>query len=118
MRAERGARRDGAAGAGAEFPKNFGEVVRGIFKRLLRVLAHIYHAHYDRVVVLGEEAHVNTLLAHFVSFAQQFRLVDDKELAPLRPLVTELARLGAIAVGPDRQPPLQLTSPSTAATDG
>lgn len=52
---------------GVPFPKTFQSSVRQIFKRLFRVYAHIYHAHF-RVIVheLGEEAHLNTSFKHFV----------------------------------------------------
>jgi hypothetical protein len=52
---------------GVPFPKNFLSSVKQIFKRLFRVYAHIYHAHF-RVIVheLGEEAHLNTSFKHFV----------------------------------------------------
>ena len=31
-----------------------------IFKRLFRVYAHIYHSHFQKIVSLGAEAHLNT----------------------------------------------------------
>ena len=42
------------------FPKSFLSRVKTIFKRLFRVYAHIYYNHFQRVVSLGEEAHLNT----------------------------------------------------------
>ena len=85
-------------GAGAEFPKNFVEVVKLAFKRLFRVMAHIYYAHFDKIVILNEDAHLNTLFTHFVAFATHFKLLDDKELAPMRDLTTELSRAGSVPV--------------------
>ena len=54
--------------AGAPFPPNFRDVVKTIFKRLFRVYAHIYHSHFQKIVSLKEEAHLNTCFKHFVLF--------------------------------------------------
>lgn len=73
----------------AEFPKDFvPNVVRPIFRQLFRVLAHIIMHHYDKVLHLEEEAHLNTLFAHFIGFAQEFDLLDiKKDCAPLVDLI-------------------------------
>ena len=76
--------------AGAPFPDTFAATVRAVFKRLFRVYAHVYYSHFREVVALGEEAHLNTSLMHFVLFAREFRLVDKQELAPLQPLIDQL----------------------------
>ncbi|KAG9133284.1 hypothetical protein Leryth_025798 [Lithospermum erythrorhizon] len=36
---------------GAPFPPNFKDVVKTIFKRLFRVYAHIYHSHFQKIVI-------------------------------------------------------------------
>ena len=53
---------------GTPFPANFKEVVKTIFKRLFRVYAHIYHSHFQKIVSLKEEAHLNTCFKHFILF--------------------------------------------------
>ncbi|KAE8699903.1 MOB kinase activator-like 1B [Hibiscus syriacus] len=53
---------------GVPFPPNFKEVVKTIFKRLFRVYAHIYHSHFQKIVSLKEEAHLNTCFKHFILF--------------------------------------------------
>ena len=65
------------------FPRTFVDTVRTIFKRLFRVYAHIYHSHWDMMVSLGAEAHLNTCFKHFMYFTHAFALIDKKELAPL-----------------------------------
>ncbi|KAL9996130.1 putative MOB kinase activator family [Helianthus debilis subsp. tardiflorus] len=50
------------------FPSNFQDVVKTIFKRLFRVYAHIYHSHFQMIMSLKEEAHLNTYFKHFVLF--------------------------------------------------
>lgn len=72
------------------FPKNFLTIAKTILKRLFRVYAHIYHQHFDQVIKLSEEAHLNTSFKHFFFFVQEFNLVDKRELAPLQDLIDKL----------------------------
>ena len=57
---------------GAAFPKNFSQVVKQIFKRLFRVYAHIYYSHFEMVLALTEEAHINS------SFMRMFLFLFDR----------------------------------------
>ncbi|OIV98362.1 hypothetical protein TanjilG_16689 [Lupinus angustifolius] len=75
---------------GAPFPATFRDVVKTIFKRLFRVYAHIYHSHFQKIVSLKEEAHLNTCFKHFVLFTWEFRLIDNAELTPLQDLVESI----------------------------
>ncbi|KAB2017793.1 hypothetical protein ES319_D08G186500v1 [Gossypium barbadense] len=68
----------------------FKEVVKTIFKRLFRVYAHIYHSHFQKIVSLKEEAHLNTCFKHFILFTCEFGLIDKKELAPLQELIDSI----------------------------
>jgi MOB kinase activator 1 len=72
------------------FPKNFQQVVKTIFKRLFRIYAHIYYSHFNKIVSLGEEAHLNTCFKHYYYFITEFNLVDKKELEPLAELIQNL----------------------------
>lgn len=69
--------------ADVPFPKTFKGTVKNIFKRLFRVYAHIYYSHFEKIVELKAEAHLNTCFKHFIYFVLQFDLVEAKELAPL-----------------------------------
>lgn len=75
---------------GSQFSKSFDGHVKVIFKRLFRVYAHIYHEHFQRIVGMGAEAHLNTCFKHFIFFVTEFHLVDVKELAPLADLIIQL----------------------------
>jgi len=75
---------------GLPFPKNFQAIVRVIFKRLFRVYAHMYHSHFQKIVGLGAEAHLNTCFKHFIYFVHEFKLIDPKELQPLKDLIDSL----------------------------
>jgi MOB kinase activator 1 len=68
---------------GVPFPKNFLSMIKTIFKRLFRVYAHIYHTHFQVILALGLEYHLNTCFKHFIFFIDEFKLVEEKELAPL-----------------------------------
>ena len=42
---------------GVPFPRNFETIIKVIFKRLFRVYAHIYHTHFQHIMLLSAETH-------------------------------------------------------------
>jgi Mob1/phocein family len=80
----------GFGSADVPFPKTFINTVKVIFKRLFRVYAHIYFSHFDKIMSLSAEAHLNTCFKHFSMFVKEFDLVDAKELQPLAHLIDNL----------------------------
>ena len=72
---------------GSPFPGDFKKIIKLIFKRLFRVYAHIYHSHFSHVMFLEAEPHLNTSFKHFIYFIDEFKLVSEKELAPLAELI-------------------------------
>ncbi len=72
---------------GVAFPANFRTLVGQIARRLFRVYAHMYCHHFRIVVALGEEAHLNTSFKHFVLWAREFGLIEEKEYAPVAELI-------------------------------
>ncbi|XP_063933720.1 MOB kinase activator-like 1 homolog A [Zophobas morio] len=72
---------------GVPFPKNFMQTAKMIIRRLFRVYAHIYYSHFERILSLGEQAHLNTSFKHFTYFVQEFNLIDKKELSPMQYLI-------------------------------
>ena len=74
---------------GIPFPGDFKKIIKLIFKRLFRVYAHIYHSHFSHVMFLEAEPHLNTSFKHFIYFIDEFKLVSEKELAPLAELIQE-----------------------------
>ena len=77
---------------GQPFPKNFATIVKMIFRRLFRVYAHIYHSHFQDILKLDEEAHLNTSFKHFYYFVNEYSLVDKREMMPLGPLIERIIR--------------------------
>jgi MOB kinase activator 1 len=69
------------------FPKDFLSIVKTIFKRMFRVYAHIYLSHFEQMKEIGADAHLNTCFKHFIFFIDEFRLVDEKDLEPLKDLI-------------------------------
>lgn len=65
------------------FPRSFSTLCKKILTRLFRVFVHVYIHHFDRIVSIGAEAHVNTCFKHFYYFVTEFDLVTAKELEPL-----------------------------------
>lgn len=79
---------------GVDFPRDFQIHVRGACKQMFRVFGHIYHSHYDKILHMSCEGHLNTLFAHFYSFCKEFDLLEKKELAPMADFITELETSG------------------------
>ncbi|OWF46758.1 MOB kinase activator 3B-like [Mizuhopecten yessoensis] len=75
---------------GVPFPKNFTPTVKKILTRLFRVFVHVYIHHFDKLLALEAEAHVNTCFKHFYYFIKEFELVEKKELEPLREMTERM----------------------------
>lgn len=52
------------------FPPQFFQTCKAIYKQMFRVFAHIYHTHFDKIIHLSLEAHLNSFFAHFINFAR------------------------------------------------
>ncbi|TYZ63587.1 hypothetical protein PybrP1_010881 [[Pythium] brassicae (nom. inval.)] len=75
---------------GTTYVRGFVTVVKNIFRRLFRVFAHVYYSHFDKIVSLGAEAHLNSCFKHFIAFVTEFDLVDKREQEPLKDLIKNL----------------------------
>ena len=79
---------------GEPFPPGFrSEVLRPLYRRLCRVFAHFYFAHWKEVSdprILGAAAHLNTVFKHYVAFGREHGLLPEGELDPVRQLVEAL----------------------------
>ncbi|KAJ6228970.1 mob kinase activator-like 1 [Anaeramoeba flamelloides] len=74
-----------------KYPKKWkSKVSVPIIRRLFRVLGHIYHAHFQLIREKGTEAHLNTLLIHFVYFAREFSLLKSKDYLPMKNVIEQL----------------------------
>ncbi|KAJ1810500.1 Maintenance of ploidy protein mob2 [Coemansia sp. RSA 2598] len=82
--------------AGADFPKDIRSTLCVMYRHLFRILAHIYWAHYVELLNLKIEGHINSLFAHFISFAKEFDLLDRKDMAPMADLIAFYEQQGII----------------------
>lgn len=74
----------------SKFPKDFKNTVRKVFVRMFRVYGHLYACHFAEIIELGFEKHLNTAFKHFMLFAYEFNLLDDKETESLVPILQAL----------------------------
>lgn len=81
------------------FPKTFIPLCRKILARLFRVFVHVYIHHFDRIVTIGAEPHVNTCYKHFYYFVREFDLVNSKELEPLKEMTIRICKDASPAPG-------------------
>lgn len=81
------------------FSDNFHAMVKVIFKRLFRVYAHIYHSHFQEIYKMGLEYHLNTSCRHFISFIEEYKLVDANDLKPLAELIQEFKSRRRVPTG-------------------
>ncbi|CAA7262927.1 unnamed protein product [Cyclocybe aegerita] len=66
--------------SGSDFPPSFPSTVKHVYRQLLRVFAHIYHAHFHHLLHLRSEPHFNSLFAHFLSFGREYELLEMKDV--------------------------------------
>jgi len=74
----------------SEFGKNFLPSAKKILSRMFRVYAHVYYSHWEKVKSLGAEAHINTCFKHFYYFTNEFQLIDEKDMEPMKSLIEKL----------------------------
>lgn len=81
---------------GAAFSPLFVKDCKNIARQMIRIFAHIYHNHFERLLHLSLEAHWNSFFAHFISFSKEFHLLERSEMGPLLPLIENLEAQGKI----------------------
>ena len=81
---------------GVPFSKETIPNAKIIVKYIIRILTHIYYNHYTRILSNNAEAHLNSLFAHVICFGTEFELLDNKELAPMKELIDEMAKRGML----------------------
>ncbi|XP_040572191.1 LOW QUALITY PROTEIN: MOB kinase activator-like 3 [Lepeophtheirus salmonis] len=72
------------------FPKNFIPSCKKIITRLYRVFVHVYVHHFDRLMNIGAEPHVNSCYKHIYYFGVEFDLIPEKEFEPLKELTARI----------------------------
>ena len=75
---------------GYDFPYDFVQIVRKVFRQFYIILAHIYFHHFLDFKRLQLHDGLNTLFLHFAYFVSEFSLVDPKDLSLLDDLIEKL----------------------------
>lgn len=75
-------------GRSSGFPQTFYKDCQGIMKQMFRCYAHLYHGHWEHPFWhLNKHEVLNMCFVHFVTVAKYFKLVADKEMEPMQPLI-------------------------------
>ncbi|EFQ96743.1 kinase activator [Nannizzia gypsea CBS 118893] len=75
-------------GKSSGFPPTFYKDCQGIMKQMFRCYAHLYHGHWENPFWhINKHEVLNMCFVHFVTVAKYYKLVSDKELEPMQPLI-------------------------------
>ncbi|GAD95860.1 protein kinase activator [Paecilomyces variotii No. 5] len=75
-------------GKSSGFPQTFYKDCQGIMKQMFRCYAHLYHGHWlDPFWHINRHEMLNMSFVHFVTVAKYYKLVADKEMEPMQPLI-------------------------------
>mmetsp|Transcript_11334 Transcript_11334/g.17208 ORF Transcript_11334/g.17208 Transcript_11334/m.17208 type:complete len:230 (-) Transcript_11334:189-878(-) len=75
---------------GVPFPKDFRKICKKILSRLFRVYAHIFYYHMQKMMQLEADKHLNSCFKHYIYFIREFKLMDEKETAPLADTINHM----------------------------
>ena len=71
-------------------PESFKDSISVILRRLIRVFAHVYCQHSDKLALMGIDQDLNAVFQHTIYFIKEFQLVDANDLAPIQTFVAKL----------------------------
>jgi hypothetical protein len=75
-------------GKSSGFPQTFYKDCQGIMKQMFRCYAHLYHAHWlNPFWHINKHDILNMCFVHFITVAKYYKLVSDKEMEPMQPLI-------------------------------
>jgi len=72
------------------YPVDFEVHIKTICKRLFRVYGHIYYNHFRDFSAKNIEPYLNTSFKHIYLFVVYYRLVEDKDMDPLKAVIDNL----------------------------
>lgn len=72
-----------------------GQVAKPIFVLLYAIFYHVYTAHFEAVIALGQVGQLNALFAHFMAFSFEFSLIPAVDLISLQQLAQLLIKATA-----------------------
>ena len=84
-------------GKSSGFPPSFYKDCQGLMKQMFRCYGHLYHGHWENPFYhINKHEILNMCFVHFVTVAKYYRLVADKEMEPMQPLIDLYIRLEKI----------------------
>lgn len=79
------------------FPESFLADCKNITRQMFRCYAHLYHAHWENPFYhLGMDKQLNSCFVHFMTVAMLYKLLSEKDLEPMQPLIDIWLASGAI----------------------
>mmetsp|Transcript_4999 Transcript_4999/g.9540 ORF Transcript_4999/g.9540 Transcript_4999/m.9540 type:complete len:307 (-) Transcript_4999:164-1084(-) len=72
---------------GSKYPRNFTSIAKTILKKLFRVYAHLYCAHFAESRRLGIDMQLHVSFAQLAHFVLQHKLIRTKDTLPMKPLL-------------------------------
>lgn len=73
-----------------DFPEDFINYIRDMYKKLFRIFAIMYRVHFDSFKSIEADAHLNTVFKHFMYFCFEFNLLSSSETKVLKSAVDKL----------------------------
>lgn len=78
--------------AGETFSPNFKSELSQILKRLFRVYAHMYLHHFRTFITAGAAEHLNFCFKFFLYAVDEFQLLSEKDMEPLKVIIAILRK--------------------------
>jgi MOB kinase activator 1 len=77
---------------GAELSPDALDALKTTYRRLFRIMAHMYMCHFSDIQKQSMETVINTVLGHYSTFALHYELVELSELEMLEPVYVAMAK--------------------------
>lgn len=77
--------------SGAKLSEEALTVLRTTYRRLFRILAHLYMCHFSYILKFKFENVINTILGHYATFALQYDMISPQDIEMLRPVFTAMS---------------------------
>ncbi|KAI5310748.1 hypothetical protein KEM55_002617 [Ascosphaera atra] len=108
-------------GKSSGFPQTFYKDCQGMMRQMFRCYAHLYHSHWENPLYhINKHEVLNMCFVHFVTVAKYYKLVPDKEMEPMQPLIDLFVRQEKIPsealAGHWNQPQSAIQAPPTPST--
>jgi MOB kinase activator 1 len=81
--------------SGAELSSEAIDILKTTFRRLFRIMAHMYMCHFSHIQKQSMEKVINTVCGHYSTFAMQYEMVQLHDLEMLEPVYEAIARQSA-----------------------